>query len=79
MAERFPALTGRAMLALLRRAPLSYRVVRQRGSHRSLRSERGFPPITFAFHDGATVPPAAVRKILVQDVGLDESTALSLL
>ncbi|MFL5833088.1 MAG: hypothetical protein ACJ76B_03805 [Solirubrobacterales bacterium] len=30
------------------------------------------PPLTFAFHDKATIPAGLVRKILVRDVGLAE-------
>jgi hypothetical protein len=35
--------------------------------------------LTFAFHDGATIPGGLVRKILVRDVGLDEEEARKLL
>lgn len=28
-----------------------------------------YPPLTFAFHDKATIPSGLVRKILVRDVG----------
>jgi predicted RNase H-like HicB family nuclease len=31
---------------------------------------------TFAFHDGATIPPGLVRKVLCRDVGLGEPEAL---
>jgi hypothetical protein len=37
------------------------------------------PPLTFAFHDGATIPASLVRKILIKDVGLDEEEARKLL
>jgi predicted RNase H-like HicB family nuclease len=30
-------------------------VVRQTGSHRRLKSAAGCPPLTFAWHDGATI------------------------
>jgi predicted RNA binding protein YcfA (HicA-like mRNA interferase family) len=40
---------ARDLLAVLTREPLSYEVVRQRGSHRRLKAP-GRPPITFAFH-----------------------------
>lgn len=42
---------ARALLRVLMREPLSYRIVRQRGSHRRLESAMGFPPLLFAFHD----------------------------
>lgn len=57
---------------------LSYGIARQRGSHRRLKAP-GRPPITFAFHDSATVAPGVVRKILCGDVGLGEDEALKLL
>jgi hypothetical protein len=37
------------------------------------------PPLTFAFHDKATIPAGLVRKILVRDVGLAEDEARKLL
>jgi len=73
----FPSLGARELLALLRR-DLGYRVVRQRGSHRRLEAA-GRPTLTFAFHDGAEIPPGLVRKILVRDAGLDEMMASELL
>jgi len=33
----------------------------------------GRPPLTFAFHDNATVPSRLVRKVLVRDVGLPKT------
>jgi len=39
----------------------------------------GRPSFTFAFHDKATIRPALVRKILVEDVGLAEDEARKLL
>jgi predicted RNA binding protein YcfA (HicA-like mRNA interferase family) len=69
---------ARQLLALLEREPLRYRVVRQSGSHRLLESPR-HPPVTFAFHDGATVPGGLVRKILTKDVGLADEQARGLL
>lgn len=79
MANQFPSLKAAQLLAVLTRKPLEYVVIRQAGSHRTLESPNGYPRLGFAFHDGATVPPGAVRKILTRDVGLDEQTALGLL
>jgi predicted RNA binding protein YcfA (HicA-like mRNA interferase family) len=67
-----------ALMRVLSRAPLNYSVSRQRGSHKYLTSP-GYPPLLFSFHDGATVAPGLVRKILVKDVGLDVDTALEIL
>lgn len=61
------------------RRPLEYRIERQSGSHRSLKSSNGYPDVMFSFHDSVTIPPGAVRKILVKDVGLPEHEALDLL
>ena len=66
------------LLAVLMREPLGYRVTRQRGSHRRLRAS-GHPPLTWAFHDARTLAPREVRRILVDQVGLDEAEALRLL
>ncbi|WP_433008639.1 type II toxin-antitoxin system HicA family toxin [Kribbella sp. CA-294648] len=75
---QFPSVKADALLAVLLRAPLKYKIVRQNGSHRVLRSE-GRPQILYSYHSGATVPPGVVRKILVDSVGLDEDEALDLL
>jgi len=74
----FPSMKAKDLLALLTRAPLDYRIARQKGSHRRLVSE-GYPPLTFAFHERRTLAPGLVRKILVRDVGLGEEEALKLL
>jgi predicted RNA binding protein YcfA (HicA-like mRNA interferase family) len=69
---------ARRLLAVPERQPLGYEVVRQSGSHRRMQS-LDHPPLTFAFHDGATIPAGLVRKILVKDIGLDEEEARKLL
>ena len=69
---------ARRLLAILERKPLGYRVTRQSGSHRRLEA-RGRPPLTFAFHDNATIPAGLVRKILIKDIGLAEDAARKLL
>ena len=74
----FPSVKAKRLLAVLERQPLGYQVVRQSGSHRRMRSP-SHPPLTFAFHDGATIPAGLVRKILVKDIGLDEEEARKLL
>jgi predicted RNA binding protein YcfA (HicA-like mRNA interferase family) len=78
MADVFPSLKARDLLSILQRQPLEYRVARSRGSHTRLESQNGYPSLTFAFHDGDTVPAGAVRKILCKDVGLSEEEALRL-
>ena len=66
------------LLALLQRKPLEYRIVRRRGSHRHMESP-GRPRVLFSYHDKHTVPPGAVRKILVDVVGLEVVDALQLI
>lgn len=78
VSEAFPSLKARRLLAILTAKPLGYRVVRQSGSHRRLEAP-DFPPLTFSFHDNATVPGGLVRTILVKQVGLDADTARGLI
>ena len=68
----FPSVKARRLLAVLETW------YSQSGSHRRMQSP-DHPPLTFAFHDGATIPAGLVRKILVKDVGLDEGEARKLL
>lgn len=75
---QFPSVKARRLLAVLERKPLSYRVVRQAGSHRRMEAP-GRPPLSFSFHDKATISSGLVRKILVRDVGLAEDQARKLL
>jgi predicted RNA binding protein YcfA (HicA-like mRNA interferase family) len=75
----FPSLKSGRLLAVLMRKPLSYAIARQGGSHRTLVSSTGYPQLLFSFHDGVTIPPAAVKKILTKDIGLSEQAALKLL
>jgi predicted RNA binding protein YcfA (HicA-like mRNA interferase family) len=75
---QFPTMKAKRLLAVLEREPLNYRVSRQSGSHRRMEAP-GRPPLTFAFHDKATVPSGLVRKVLVRDVGLAEDEARKLL
>jgi predicted RNA binding protein YcfA (HicA-like mRNA interferase family) len=74
----FPSLKAKKLLAVLERSPLDYRTVRRSGSHRRMESP-SYPPLTFAFHDKATIPAGLVRKILVSQVGLAEDEARKLL
>ena len=75
---QFPTMKAKRLLAALEREPLNYRVSRQSGSHRRMEAP-GRPPLTFAFHDSATIPSGLVRKVLVRDVGLAEDEARKLL
>lgn len=75
----FPSLRWPQLWRVLSREPLLYVVTRQRGSHRTLDSDAGYPKLHLAFHDSAELPPGLVRKVLVRDVGLSEEEALGLL
>ena len=61
------------------REPLKYAIKAQKGSHRKLVSENGYPPIGLSYHDKDTVPPGVVRKYLCDLIGLTEEQAKSLL
>ena len=76
---KFPSMKARELLRVLGRKPLEYSVDHQTGSHRCLISASGYPTLNFAFHDGDTMAPGLVRKILVQQVGLSEKEAKDLL
>ena len=75
---KFPSMKAAALVAILEKEPLGYSIVRQKGSHRTFRAKER-PQILFSYHDGATVPPGVVRKILVKQIGLSEEDALELL
>jgi len=70
---------ARDLRRVLERAPLDYAATRQSGSHVRLESANGYPPLVWAFHDGQTLPPGLVRKILTKDVALSDIDALGLL
>jgi predicted RNA binding protein YcfA (HicA-like mRNA interferase family) len=75
---QFPSLKAKRLLRVLMSDPLNYAVYRQSGSHRRLHAD-GRPPLTWAFHDGRTLAPGEVRRVLVHHVGLAEDEALRLL
>lgn len=71
----FPSLKAKDLLACLFQA--GYTIERQKGSHRKLVCD-GRPSLTFSFHDGASVSPGLVRKIL-RDAGFSDDEALLVL
>jgi predicted RNA binding protein YcfA (HicA-like mRNA interferase family) len=75
--DAFPSLKAARLLTILQKQPLGYTVTRQKGSHRQMDAE-GRPRLTFAFHDADTIPGGMVRKILVDQVGLDAEIARKL-
>jgi predicted RNA binding protein YcfA (HicA-like mRNA interferase family) len=74
----FPSMKAKRLLAILLREPLNYRVARQRGSHRWMAAP-GRPSFTFAYHDRRELRPSQVKRVLVDQVGLEEAEALDLL
>ena len=77
--DRFPSMKARELRRVLARRPLDYSSDRTAGSHETLTSAAGYPQLVFAFHDGETISPGLVRKILVKDVGLSLEEARRLL
>jgi len=63
---------------ILESEPLSYRIIRQTGSHRTMEAV-GRPILHLSFHDHQEIPGGLVRKILVRDVGLSDAEARALL
>lgn len=73
---RFPSMKARQLRRVVDR--LGYvRVRKGSGSHQRLEA-LGLPPITWAFHDGKTLAPGEVRKVLCAQIGLDTEEALAL-
>ncbi|WP_415457216.1 type II toxin-antitoxin system HicA family toxin [Bifidobacterium sp.] len=54
---------------------LGYSESRRKGSHRRL-VHQSRPSFTLAFHDGQTIAPGLVRKILRKDIGLTDQEIL---
>ena len=72
----YPSLKKRQLLKVLK--SIGYVVDRQKGSHMTLVCE-GRQKLTFAFHDGQSIPPGLVKKILTKDVGLSDKEAIGVL
>lgn len=75
-ASRLPALKTHRVLRLL--AAVGYQQQRHKGSHRILTCP-GRLPIVFAFHDGAEVPPSALRHMLTNRARLTDEEIEALL
>ena len=69
MGLNYPSMKSSDLLRILQK--LGYEEDRRAGSHSRLKADRR-QPLTFAFHDGQTIPPGLVREILMKDVGLNE-------
>lgn len=64
---------GRRLVAVVER--ICGPPVRQRGSHRRFVSPVTGRAFSFAVHDRDEVPGGLVRRILVEEIGLDEQRA----
>jgi predicted RNA binding protein YcfA (HicA-like mRNA interferase family) len=74
----FPTMKANELLAILMKNPLNYRIMRIRGSHRTLVSNER-PRILFSYHASEELSGFKVKKILINGVGLSESEALEVL
>lgn len=63
---------ARELRRILERAPLSYEVKRSKGGSHMVLTAEGRPPLNWSFHDGQTLAPGLVRKILKRDIGLTD-------
>ena len=76
--ESFPSMQTKKLLRILMRAPLNYRILRQKGSHRVLISN-AHPRIQVGYHENHEVSGSYVRDLLLNDVGLTMEMAREVL
>lgn len=72
--HQFPSMKIRDLIRCLCRSPLYYKIIRQRGSHRTLKSAY-YPTLTIGYHDSVEVSGRYIRNLLVNEIGLSESMA----
>jgi predicted RNA binding protein YcfA (HicA-like mRNA interferase family) len=66
------------LIKCLCRSPLCYKIVRQRGSHRTLKSKQ-YPILRISYHDRVEISGFRVKKILTEEVGLTEIMAVEVI
>lgn len=66
------------LLNILMRKPLNYRIIRVRGSHRTLVAI-GRPTILFAFHTSKEISAREVKGVLMGQVKLNQVEALEVI
>jgi predicted RNA binding protein YcfA (HicA-like mRNA interferase family) len=76
MSVDYPSMKAADLYRILR--SLGYETDRVNGSHKRMKAGK-HPPLTFAFHDGQTIPPGLVKKILTKDIGLSEEEIRNIL
>ena len=74
----FPTMKARELLRIMQRKPLSCSIMRTRGSHRTLRTPTG-RTFQYAHHDAKEFSGHQVRKVLIDNLGLNETEALEAL
>jgi predicted RNA binding protein YcfA (HicA-like mRNA interferase family) len=74
----FPSMKTKELIKCLCRYPLCYKIIRQRGSHRTLKSEH-YPVLRISYHDSFEISGFIVKKILTQEVGLTEIMAMEVI
>jgi predicted RNA binding protein YcfA (HicA-like mRNA interferase family) len=72
--SQFPSMKTKELIKCLCRFPLCYKIHRQRGSHRILKSP-SYPDLRIGYHDTAEVSGSFVRNLLMKEVGLSEKMA----
>ena len=76
--NQFPSMKTKELIKCLCRAPLYYKVVRQRGSHKLLKSPY-YPDLRIGYHDSFEISGFRVKKILTEEVGLTEIMAIEVI
>ena len=76
MSVDYPSMKSADLYRIL--SSLGYQTDRSNGSHKRMKAKE-YPPLTFAFHDGHTIPPRLVKKILIKDIGLSEDEIRNIL
>ncbi len=69
---------SKQVLRLLLSNRFDYEIVRQRGSHRTLRSPR-FPRIIYSYHDDKELSSGELRTLFCNTIGLTLNQALEVL
>ena len=72
--HKFPSMKTKELIKCLCRSPLYYKIIRQKGSHRTLKSAY-YPTLTIGYHDSVEVSGRYIRNLLVNEIGLSEDMA----
>jgi len=62
------------LIKCLSRFPLCYKIHRQKGSHRILKSPN-YPDLRIGYHDTVEVSGSYIKNLLMKKVGLSEKMA----